>query len=116
MNASANFELICGDELCLFAASKLYCKNRILYCDDMRLSGEQPRVSGVEDIRFVFDKEARRIDVYVLIRGDSMYDDYINVLDANLWPKELPSKPLAKKSKYRRQVVKLVFSLPNYVK
>ncbi len=115
MNGIREFKLLRGDELCLFAASKLYSKNGILYCDDIRLSGEQPRVNGVEDIRFSFDSEAKRLDVYALIRGDYKYDDDCDVSDAELWPKEIPSKPLLKKSKYRRRVVKIVYNLPNYL-
>ena len=115
MNGTEVFSLGRGEELNLLCAMRVYCKAEKLYGNEMRQSGEQPRVDGIEDIRFEFDKELRKLTVYMLVRGSHVNADVCKVKDSHLWPSHLYSPALAKKSFYRRAVKKAVMHLPNYL-
>ncbi len=115
MNGTDAFSLGRGEELNLLCAMRVYSKSGKLYGNDMRQSGEQPRVDGIEDIRFEFNKDLKKLVVYMLIRGSHVNAVECKVIDRHLWPPYLYSPALAKKSFYRRAVKKTVMHLPNYL-
>ena len=66
-----NFTIASGEVLYLFCAMKLYASDGKLYTYDYRTSGSQPRVDGIEDVRFILKNGgAKQLTVYILAKGN----------------------------------------------
>ncbi|MDO5563054.1 MAG: hypothetical protein Q4F74_05515 [Synergistaceae bacterium] len=110
------FKLYKGDMLHLLYVYRIFARNGILYTQDYRMSGEQPRVDGISDIRFDADAERRTLTVYALIRGDRAYVDRPAVDGAETWPEKFSDGEVYKQSNYRRRLFVFTLGLPNYMK
>lgn len=105
-----------GCEVFLLYASRVYCDttNAIMYTQDYRVNGAQPRVRGIEDMCFRFDEKHKTLEIFFLIRGYFKYSDVQSVSGAELWPSEIKSISLKYPSHYRRKVYKCVLEVPNF--
>lgn len=110
---SPAFSILQNDRLYHFRAIRIYCLNGTVYTKDHRSPGDQPRVSGIMDMRFQVDAELKTLTVYVLARGDHEYSEKREIIDAYLWPEEYISPWKDKRSKYQLYASKTVWRLPN---
>ena len=104
-----------GDELIYFRAIRAYSYSGILYTDDYRISGIQPRVDGIEDISFDFDSTTKILNIYVLARGIKQYSDEKPIMWIENCPQNIVSRWQAKKSPYRRYARKVGWRLSNCI-
>ncbi len=66
-----NFSIPGGEVLHLFCAVKLYAADGKLYSYDYRTSGSQPRVDGIEDVRFILKNGGtKQLTIYILAKGN----------------------------------------------
>ena len=93
----------------------VYSLNDCLYTKDFRAPGAQPRIKGILDIRFDQDKEKRLIKVYILARGDRLYDSSVEIEGREEWPEEYIRQWEEKGSKYKLFASKSVWFLPNLI-
>ena len=94
-------------------AIKIYCLNDCVYTADYRTAGDQPRVAGIQDLRFRVDPEKGTAEVYILARGDRICEGDADIHGGENWPPELLEHWIVKGSKYRLFAEKSVWSLPN---
>ena len=109
--SASGFVIPTGDEIYLLRAVKVYCAGGALYTQDYRSSGAQPRVQGIEDLRFELDKEAGKLTMYILSRGNMSGTDVQPLNDADEWPDEY--KTAAASCNCRLYASKITWSLPN---
>lgn len=114
-NFTTSFSLSKGDRMHHLRALKLYCLNDTLFTRDFRASGDQPRVTGIRDIRFDVDIPARKLTVYVLARGDHIYGQKRPIIGAGSWPKEYIEPWIKKETKYQLYASKTIWRLQNCV-
>ncbi len=107
------FQLYKNDKMYLLSALKVFCKNAILYTNDYKISGDQPRVDGIQDIRFYLDNNKNFITIYILSRGKFQYNDYKKIIGIEKCFPELESEWSVIKSTYQLYVYKTVWRLPN---
>ncbi|MDO4952226.1 MAG: hypothetical protein Q4E34_00185 [Synergistaceae bacterium] len=70
-SSQGSFCIPSGEVLYLFCAMKLYAADGKLYSYDYRTSGSQPRVDGIEDVRFILKNgRTKQLAVYILARGN----------------------------------------------
>lgn len=67
----SNFVIPEQDTLYLLCALKLYAQDGKLYSNDYRTTGIQPRIDGIEDIRFFVDKTHKTVTTYILAQGET---------------------------------------------
>ena len=94
-------------------AMKVYALNDCLYTKDFRSAGDQPRVTGIMDIRFDVDLPNRTVAVYILARGDKLYDSPQEISGKEDWPEEYIGYWIGKGSRYRLFAAKFIWYLPN---
>ena len=114
-NFSTSFSLSKGDRMHHLRALKVYCLNDTLFTRDFRTSGDQPRVTGIRDMRFDVDIHAKRLTVYVLARGDHIYGEKRPIIGAKSWPREYIDPWLSKETKYQLFASKTTWRLQNCV-
>lgn len=96
----------------VFYGAELFSNNGKLYSYNMRVSGNQPRVNGVEDIRFYI--EGNMLTVVMLVRGVKKFSAKKNsIMNLERAPQELKAEWQNVSSDYRLYVSKSVWSLPN---
>lgn len=66
-----NFVIPAQDTLYLLCALKLYAQDGKLYSNDYRTTGIQPRLDGIEDLRFFLDDTHKTLTTYTLVRGET---------------------------------------------
>ena len=112
---SDNLIVPAGAEVYLLYAYRVYCDttNGIMYAQDYRVNGGQPRIRGIEDICFKFNKINKTLEIFFLIRGNFKYPDAQKISDMDLWPSDVESKSFNYSSHYRRKVYKTVMGVPN---
>ncbi len=114
-NFDSSFSISKGDRIYHFRAMKIYCLNDRLYTKDFRSSGDQPRIEGIRDMRFDVDIGKRTITVYLLVRGDHLYEKNMPIKNSDLWPDEYIGPWISKGSKYQQFAAKRVWRLPNCI-
>lgn len=107
------FKLHKNDTMHVLSAMRIFCKNGILYTADFKISGDQPRVAGIDDIRFDFNKDKNTITTYLLVRGNHKFDKIRDIIGIERCAKEIAEEWISKKSNYQRYAVKTVWRLPN---
>jgi prepilin-type N-terminal cleavage/methylation domain-containing protein len=107
-----------GDELYLLSAMKIFVKNDVLYTYDFKTTGEQPRVQGIMDMRFIVDKKLGKITAYVLARGNAKrnYAGQKAINGAEACPPEIVNEWQRLNSLYELYASKIVWRLPNCVR
>lgn len=110
---NSRFKLYKGDMLHLLYAYRVFAKSGTLYTQDYRMSGEQPRVDGISDIRFDVDKDKRTVTVYLLVRGDHVFPECQKVEGAESWPGKFSDGAIYADSNYRRKLLTFTWGLPN---
>lgn len=114
-NLGRSFSILRGDRLYHMRAMCAYSHNDCLYTKDFRVSGAQPRIKGIIDIRFDLDIEKRLVKVYILARGDRLYDSPKEIEGREEWPEEYLRQWDEKGSKYKLFASKTVWYLPNLI-
>ena len=114
-NISSHFSIPNGERPYVFRAMKVYCMNDRVYTRDFRASGEQPRVTGIQDMRFDVDMENKLITMYVLSRGDIVYACGQKIIGQESWPEEYIKPWKEKGSRYQMYAYKFVWRLPNCI-
>ena len=114
-NISSHFSIPKGERPCIFRAMTVYCRNGCVYTRDFRASGDQPRVKGIMDMRFDVDVDNKLITVYVLSRGDNIYDNRKLIIGQDSWPEEYISPWIKKSTGYQMYASKFVWRLPNCI-
>ncbi|MCK9437719.1 MAG: type II secretion system GspH family protein [Synergistaceae bacterium] len=114
-NMERSFSISRGDKVHHMRAMCVYSLNDCLYTKDFRAPGAQPRIKGILDIRFDLDKEKRLIKVYILARGDRLYDSSAEIEGREEWPEEYIRQWEEKGSKYKLFASKSVWFLPNLI-
>lgn len=104
-----------GDELIYFRAIKVYAESGVLYTDDYRISGIQPRIDGIESVYFDLDKDTKIITMYILAKGKVLHDDEKSITWIENCPEKIVRKWEAKKSRYRRYACKVTWRLANCI-
>ena len=107
------FKLYKNDTMYVLCAMKVFCKSGVLYTNDFKIAGDQPRVDGVNDIRFNVNKDKQNITIYLLVRGNQKFDTFKEIIGIEQCPTELAEEWTCKKSNYQRYAVKTVWRLPN---
>ena len=101
-----------GDEPYLFRAMKFYCDSGLLYTQNYRSSGAQPRTQGIVDLRFELDSDKKFLTVYIISRGNLIAGGQ-PLKNADDWPEEY--KTAAINSRYNLYASKITWSLPNCI-
>mgnify|MGYP000851688052 CR=1 len=112
-STNAPFCICGGDRMHHMRAMKVYALNDCLYTKDFRSAGDQPRVTGIMDIRFDVDLPNRTVAVYILARGDKLYDSPQEISGKEDWPEEYIGYWIGKGSRYRLFAAKFIWYLPN---
>lgn len=110
-----HFTLYKNDTLYLLAAMRVFVKNGILYTNDLKTSGDQPRINGIEDLRFFINDDKTLLTAYILSRGDYRYSENKNIIGIEKCDLNLANEWKYKKSNYQLYVNKLVWRLPNCI-
>lgn len=110
---SEYFKLYKNDSIYLLSALKVFCKNGILYTNDFKTSGDQPRIDGIQDIRFYLDNNKKFITIYILSRGNSQSQENKTIIGLEKCTPELANEWSFLKSTYQLYVNKIVWRLPN---
>lgn len=114
-NMGRSFSISGGDRVHHMRAMCVYSLNDCLYTKDFRAPGAQPRIKGIMDIRFDLDIEKRLVKVYILARGDRLYDTPKEIEGREEWPEEYIRQWDEKGSKYKLFASKTVWYLPNLI-
>lgn len=114
-NMGRPFSISRGDRVHHMRAMSLYSLNDFLYTKDFRFPGAQPRIKGVLDVRFDLDIEKKIVIVYVLTRGDRLYDTPQKIEGVEELPDEYIRQWAEKGSRYKRFASKTVWYLPNLI-
>lgn len=114
--AGGSVSLQKNDRMCLYRALFIYTNNDILYTQDYRSSGAQPRIYGIRDLRFEVDLEKRQLTAYVLARGDRQYDKARPVAGRESLPEKYRAEWDKKAGQYQLIAQKIVWGLPNCTK
>lgn len=101
------------DKMWLFRAMTVFAYNDNLYSYDFSGSGRQPRLSGICDLRFRVDTEAKKLTVYIMARGDKKYNERQRGRRLVEWPEEYRSDMFANKENYLLVTERIVLELPN---
>lgn len=101
------------DKMWLFRAMTVFAYNDRLYSYDFSGSGRQPRVSGICDLRFRVDAEAKKLTVYIMARGDKKYNGRQRDRRIAEWPEEYRSDMFENRENYLLVIEKIVLELPN---
>ena len=109
----ASFSICRGDRVHHLRALRVYVLNDCLYTKDFRSPGDQPRVPGIMDIRFDVDVPKKTVAVYILARGDKLYDSPQEISGKEKWPEEYIEYWIERGSRYRLFASKTVWHLPN---
>lgn len=114
-NMNLQFNIPQGDRLFLYRAMSVYCLSDCVYTRDYRAAGDQPRIVGIQDLRFDVDITNRLVTIYILARGDSVFDSPKPIINIISWPTEYIQPWINKPSKYQLYASKIVWGLPNCV-
>lgn len=114
-NMGRSFSISGGDRVHHMMAISLYSKDDFLYTKDFRFPGAQPRIKGVLDVRFDLDIEKKIVIVYILARGDRLYDAPQEIRGREEWPDEYIRQWVEKGSRYKLFASKTVWYLPNLI-
>lgn len=106
-------EISKGDSLSYLGAMRVYCKGNILYTNDFRTAGDQPRVAQINDIRFIVDKEKGIISIFIMAQGTHKFSSYKDIEGQETWPQHLIAPHKAKKSYYKRYAMGVTWRLSN---
>lgn len=109
------FSISKGDMVHNLRAMTVYANNDVLYTKDFHTAGDQPRISGILDIRFDTDIKHKIVSVYILARGDRIYDSPQEIKGKEEWPEEYIRQWIEKDSKYKLYASKIVWPLPNLI-
>lgn len=102
------------DRMWLFRAMAVFSSGDRLYSYDHSGSGRQPRLSGICDLRFRVDGNARKLVVYIMARGDKRYGGRRRDKEVGEWPEEYRADSFKNRENYLLVVEKIVLELPNY--
>lgn len=108
-----SFHLLKGDRTYHFRALKIYCLNGTIYTRDYRSPGDQPRIAGIVDMRFELDKPQKLINIYILVRGDTVHRTKKAIIGKESWPEEYINDWIGSSPNYQLYASKVVWSLPN---
>lgn len=105
-----------GDKMYLLSAMKVFVKGDILYSYDFKTIGDQPRVRGIADMRFIVDDDRHKITVYLLARGYAKRTPAANIINgAETCPPELLHEWQGLNTGYELYASKIVWRLPNCI-
>lgn len=110
-----SFSISKGDRVHHLRAMTVYANNGSLYTEDCHTAGAQPRVTGILDIRFDVDIKKKIVSVYILARGDKLYDSPQEIKDKEKWPEEYIRQWIKEGSRYKLYASKVVWPLPNLI-
>ncbi|MCE5201202.1 MAG: hypothetical protein LLF78_01635 [Synergistaceae bacterium] len=111
----SSFYIPKGDRTHLFRAMKIFCRDGCLYTSDYRTSGEQPRIEGISDMRFDVDMAKREVTVYILSRGNAVYDTPPKIIGSESWPEEYLRPWVEDPSEYQLYASAITWRLPNCI-
>jgi type II secretory pathway pseudopilin PulG len=117
-SASEQVSIPENDEI--FGLRALECEVRkrdddlALFTNDHTGSGWQPRVDGIIDIRFAFDRENRLVTVETLTRGSHRYEDAITSEALEKWLEKYGGVIPEEARHYRLASNAAVFELKNF--
>lgn len=86
----------------------------VFFTDDHTGSGKQPRVEGIVDARFEWDKVHNLVTVYLLVRGENRYDRMKTIGAVKNWPTAYDADIAEEARRYRLFVHKLTCELKNF--
>lgn len=114
-NMGRSFSISKGDRVHHLRAMTVYAYNDSLYTNDFHAPGAQPRVKGIIDVRFDVDIEKRIVKIYILARGDKIYETFHEIKGKEKWPDEYIKPWIENGSRYQLYASKIVWPLPNLI-